>query len=343
MTRYGSQFGPDLTFLGVDRCDLDEPSTFEGADVVIVGAPFDGGTSYRSGARLGPGAMRSTCYLPHDGSRPSLAMRVDGLQDLRVVDAGDVEMFSGDAARSCADLEAAIERVARTGAIPLVLGGDHTITWPDVTGVARARGWGRVAVIHFDAHADTGNIEFGSLIGHGQPMRRLIESGAARGDRFLQIGLRGYWPPPETLEWMAEQRMRSYEMTEIVARGLDEVLTESFGIAMDDCDGVFLSVDIDVCDPGHAPGTGTPEPGGLSARELLDAVRRICYELPVMGMDVVEVSPPYDHADITVLLGNRVVLEALSAIARRRQDERDGTTWDPRQPLLADRIPGESA
>ncbi len=103
---------------------------------------------------------------------------------------------------------------------------------------------------------------------------------------------------------------------------------------MDDCDGVFLSVDIDVCDPGHAPGTGTPEPGGISARELLDAVRRICYELPVVGLDVVEVAPPYDHADITALLGNRVVLEALSAMARRAEDSRTGGTWDPRQPLL---------
>ena len=341
MARYGSMFGPDITFLGVDRCDLDDPSSFADADVVIVGAPFDGGTSYRSGARFGPQAMRSACYLAHDGSRPSLAMRVDGLQDMRVVDAGDVELYSGDAVKSCADLEVVIERIARTGAIPLVLGGDHTITWPDVTGVARARGWGKVSVIHFDAHADTGDIEFGSLVGHGQPMRRLIESGAARGDRFLQMGLRGYWPGPETLQWMAEQGMRSYEMTEIVARGFDECLTEAFTIATDDCDGVFLSVDIDVCDPGHAPGTGTPEPGGLSARQLLDAVRRICYELPVMGIDVVEVAPPYDHADITALLGNRVVLEALSAIARRRKDARDGTTWDPRQPLLADRIPGE--
>jgi agmatinase len=133
---------------------------------------------------------------------------------------------------------------------------------------------------------------------------------------------------------MAQQRMRSFEMTEIVTRGLDECLTEAFKIALDDCDGIFLSVDIDVCDPGHAPGTGTPEPGGLSARQLLDAVRRICYELPVLGMDVVEVSPPYDHADITALLGNRVVLEALTAMARRRKDERDGTTWDPRRPLL---------
>jgi agmatinase len=341
MARYGSQFGPNYTFLGVPECDLNEISSFSDADVVIVGAPFDGGTSYRAGARFGPQALRAACYLEHDGSRPSLAMRVDGLKDLKVVDAGDVELYSGDAARSCADLEVEIEKIARTGAIPIVLGGDHTITWPDATGVARAHGWGRIGVIHFDAHADTGDISFGSLIGHGQPMRRLIESGAVRGDRFMQIGLRGYWPEPETLRWMAEQGMRSYEMTEIVSRGLNECLTQACGIAMDDCDGIFLSVDIDVCDPGHAPGTGTPEPGGLSARELLDAVRRICYELPVVGMDIVEVSPPFDHADITALLGNRVVLEALSAIARRRQDKLDGTTWDPAQPLLDGRIPGE--
>jgi agmatinase len=165
-------------------------------------------------------------------------------------------------------------------------------------------------------------------------MRRLIESGALRGDRFLQIGLRGYWPPPDTLDWMAAQRMRSYEMTEIGRRGLDVCLTEAFATATDECEGVFLSVDIDVCDPGHAPGTGTPEPGGLSARQLLDAVRRICLELPVAGMDVVEVSPPYDHADITAALANRVVLEALSAIARRRRDDREGTSWDPSRPLL---------
>jgi agmatinase len=334
MTRYGAQFGPDITFLGVDRCDWSDPGTYPGADVVILGAPFDGGTSHRAGTRFGPQFIRQTCYLPHDGSRPSLALRVDALRDLRVYDAGDVEMFSGDAARSVADLQRAVAAVAGTGAIPLILGGDHTIAWPDAAGVAEHVGHGRVSMIHFDAHADTGNVEFGSLIGHGQPMRRLIESGAVRGDRFLQIGLRGYWPEPETLDWMAEQRMRSYEMTEIVARGLTECLTEAFAISTDDCDGVFLSVDIDVCDPGHAPGTGTPEPGGLTARELLDSVRRITYELPVVGIDVVEVSPPYDHADITSFLANRVVLEALSGIARRRRDAADGTTWNPRQPLL---------
>jgi agmatinase len=338
--RYGPQFGPDVTFLGVDRCEVGDPGSMAGADVVIVGAPFDGGTSHRPGTRFGPQAIRTTDYLPHDGSRPSLALRTDGLRDLRVLDAGDVEMPPGDIVTSLAALRTAVAAVVRAGAIPVVLGGDHSVTYADASGVADVLGEGRVSMLHFDAHADTGDIEFGSLWGHGQPMRRLIESGALRGDRFLQIGLRGYWPPPETLDWMAGQRMRSYEMTEIGSRGLGACLTEAFGIATDGCDGVFLSVDIDVCDPGHAPGTGTPEPGGLTARELLDSVRRICLELPVVGVDVVEVSPPYDHADVTAALANRVVLEALSAVARRRRDAALGTSWDPALPLLADRGAG---
>jgi agmatinase len=330
MSRYGAMFGPDITFLGVDPCDLSDPASFAGADVVVVGAPFDGGTSHRPGTRFGPQAIRSTDYLAHDGSRPSLALRVDPLRDLRVLDAGDVEMPPGHIERSLDALTEAVATVAASGAIPVVLGGDHSITLADVTGVARHHGQGRVSVVHFDAHADTGDIEFGSLYGHGQPMRRLIESGAARGDRFLQIGLRGYWPGPPTLDWMAQQRMRSYEMSEIGARGLGACLDEAFVTATDDCDGVFLSVDIDVADPAHAPGTGTPEPGGLSARELLDAVRRVCLELPVVGIDVVEVSPPYDSADITAALANRVVLESLSAVARRRR----GDPVDPVRPLL---------
>jgi agmatinase len=333
VTRYGAQYGPDFTFLGVPKADLEEPSTYVDADVVVVGAPFDGGTSHRPGTRFGPMAIRQACYLPVDGSRPHLALRVDALQDIRVVDAGDVEMYSGDVERSIASLEDAVYAVAAAGAVPLVLGGDHTIALPDARGVARHHGFGKVSMIHFDAHADTGNITFGSLYGHGQPMRRLIESGALRGDRFLQIGLRGYWPEPENLAWMADQRMRSYEMTEVVARGLDACLTEAFEIALDGCDGVFLSVDVDVCDPAHAPGTGTPEPGGLTARQLLDAVRRICLTLPVLGIDVVEVSPPYDHAEITAYLANRVCLEALAGLAARKQ----GIGHDPGGPLLSGR------
>ncbi|MFI9382971.1 agmatinase [Kutzneria sp. NPDC052558] len=332
--RYGAMYGPDVTFLGVDRCDLAEPASFAEADVVIVGAPYDGGTSHRPGTRFGPQAIRTTDYLGHNGSRPSLALRVDALRDLRVLDAGDVEMYAGDEMGSHAAIEEAVHTITASGAIPVVLGGDHSIALPDARGVARHFGFGRVSMIHFDAHADTGDIEFGHLYGHGQPMRRLLECGAIRGDRFLQLGLRGYWPEPETLDWMAGQHMRSYEMTEIVTRGLDECLTEASAIAVDDCDGVYLSVDVDVCDPGHAPGTGTPEPGGLSARQLLDAVRRLCYQLPVVGVEIVEVSPPYDHAEITAALGNRVVLEALSGIARRRRDAATGDTWDPARPLL---------
>ena len=321
--RIGGMYGPDVTFLGVERCDLDEPSTYAGADVVVIGAPYDAGTSYRPGARFGPQAIRSTDYTPHDASRPHLALRIDPLRDLRVVDAGDIEMPGVEARLPIDALEKAVRTAAEAGAIPVILGGDHTITWPDVTGVARAKGWGRVSVIHFDAHADTGETQFGSLIGHGLPMRRLIESGACRGDRFIQIGLRGYWPEPETLSWMAEQGMHSFEMHEIARRGLDSILAEAFTIAVDDCDGVFVSVDVDVVDPGMAPGTGTPEPGGFTSRQVLDAVRRIAIEMPVVGMDVVEVSPPYDASQITAFLANRVVLEMLSGIAYRRK----GGTW----------------
>jgi agmatinase len=327
-------YGPATTFLGVPAADLSDPSTYAGAGAVIIGAPYDGGTSYRPGARFGPQAIRSTDYLPHDGSRPHLALGVDPLTDLRVVDVGDVEMPAGEIEKSMARLEEAVLQVASSGAIPVVLGGDHTIAWPDVTAVARHLGWGRVSVIHFDAHADTAAIQFGSLIGHGTPMRRLIESGAARGDRFLQIGLRGYWPDPETLGWMAQQAMRSFEMAEVVSRGLHACLTEAMEIAINDCDGVFLSVDVDVVDPGAAPGTGTPEPGGLTTRQLLDSVRRIAMEVPLAGVDVVEVSPPYDHADVTAYLGNRVVLEALSGLAWRRRTEAGHTGPQPAWPLL---------
>jgi agmatinase len=183
-----------------------------------------------------------------------------------------------------------------------------------VAGIANHLGKGKVSMIHFDAHADTGEDQFGALIGHGTPMRRLIESGSVRGDRFLQLGLRGYWPDDATLKWMAGKGMKSYEMTEIHHRGMKAVLDESFAILTDGCDGVFLSV----VDPGMAPGTGTPEPGGMTSRELLEAVRRICFELPIVGIDVVEVAPAYDSSDITAILANRVVLEALSAIALKK-------------------------
>lgn len=323
-------YGPSFTFLGIAQCDLDVPASFVDADVVIVGAPIDSGTSHRSGAKFGPQAIRGGDYLPHDASRPHLALRTDGLKDLKVVDAGDLLMPGGDLVASLALLREATEKISRVGAIPVILGGDHSIASADVAGIANHRGHGKISMIHFDAHADTGENHFGALVGHGTPMRRLIEDGYVRGDRFLQLGLRGYWPDHVTLAWMRDQGMRSYEMTEIHHRGLNTVLDETFITLQDGCDGVFLSVDIDVVDPGMAPGTGTPEPGGMTSRELLEAVRRICLELPVVGIDVVEVAPAFDSADITAILANRVVLEALSAIAKRRS----GAPYSPVQNLL---------
>ena len=323
-------YGPSFTFLGIPACDLDDPASYKGADVIIVGAPIDSGTSHRSGAKFGPQAIRGGDYLPHDGSRPHLALRTDGLKDLKVLDAGDLLMPGGDLVASLAVLREATEKISRAGIIPVVLGGDHSIASADVAGIAEHLGKGKVSMIHFDAHADTGDLQFGALVGHGTPMRRLIDSGYVRGDRFLQLGLRGYWPDDVTLNWMKDKGMRSYEMTEIHHRGLTKVLDESFATLTKDCDGVFLSVDIDVVDPGMAPGTGTPEPGGMTSRELLEAVRRICLELPVVGIDVVEVSPPFDSADITSILANRVVLEAVSAIAKRKR----GDSYLPTQNLL---------
>ena len=330
MANHGNLYGPDFTFLGIARCDLDDPQSYQGLDVVIVGAPVDSGTSHRSGAKFGPQAIRMGDYLPHDGERPHLALRVDALQELKIADAGDLMMAPGNLEDSLALLRKATEKISRAGAIAVVLGGDHSIASADVAGIADHRGKGKISMIHFDAHADTGDLQMGALVGHGTPMRRLIEAGEVRGDRFLQLGLRGYWPDGATLNWMRDQGMRSYEMTEIHHRGLTAVLDESFATLTDGCDGVFLSVDIDVVDPGMAPGTGTPEPGGMTSRELLEAVRRICLELPVVGIDVVEVAPPFDSADITAILANRVVLEALSAIAKRES----GKPYSPTQNLL---------
>ena len=330
MVNHGNMYGPSFTFLGVAQCDLDDRATYANADIVIVGAPIDSGTTHRSGAKFGPQAIRGGDYLPHDASRPHLALRTDGLKDLTVVDAGDLMMPGGDLAASLTVLREATEKISQAGAIPVILGGDHSIASADVAGIANHRGHGKISMIHFDAHADTGEDHFGALIGHGTPMRRLIEDGYMRGDRFLQLGLRGYWPDHATLAWMRDQGMRSYEMTEIHHRGLNTVLDESFATLTDGCDGVFLSVDIDVVDPGMAPGTGTPEPGGMTSRELLEAVRRICLELPVVGLDIVEVAPAFDSADITAILANRVVLEALSAIALKKA----GGAYSPTRNLL---------
>ncbi|HJQ76802.1 MAG TPA: agmatinase [Acidimicrobiia bacterium] len=310
-------FASRNSFLGCPAVTLDD---LGGGDVVILGAPFDWGTTYRPGARFGPAAIRNADYGAMDGYRPHLPTGLDPFEVLGVVDIGDVYVQPGHLDVSIQTIADVVTEVARAGKVPIVLGGDHTITWPDALGVARAHGFGQIALIHFDAHADTGFNQNGGLAGHGTPMRRLIESGAVPGHRFVQIGLRGYWPEPEVMEWMRENKMRSFLMNEIVDRGLDAVVDEAVDYSLSGgAKGVFISVDIDVVDPGLAPGTGTPEPGGLNSREILDTVRRLSRDLVVLGADIVEVSPPYDGpGEQTAYLANRVVLEILNGMAERK-------------------------
>jgi len=287
------------------------------ADIAVVGAPFDDAVSHRPGARFGPRAIREAQYA--SGSVNSLQVDVEPFDVLDVVDAGDANIIPAWIDRAHALIYRKIRDVARTGAIPIVLGGDHSITWPSATAVAEVRRPGSIGIVHFDAHADTANDDWGVLAGHGTPMRRLIESGAVLGRNFVQVGLRGYWPPVETFEWMREQGLRWHLMREIEERGAEAVVDDAIAEALDGPDAIYLSVDIDVIDPGNAPGTGTPEPGGLLTRELLRAVRRIASAVDIAGMDVVEVSPPYDHAEVTAMAANRTALEVVAALAAKRQ------------------------
>ncbi len=308
-------FASRASFSGVPARPLDDLGD---AGVVILGAPFDWGASHRPGARFGPKAIREVGYLGFDGARPHLPTGIDPLGVLNVVDAGDLTLPVGYIEESIDRIGDAVEQIARGGAVPIVLGGDHTITFPNARAVAAVHG--DIALVHFDAHADTGETAAsGMLLGHGTPMRRLIESGAVAGHRFVQIGLRGYWPDPETVAWMNAQRMRTFLMTEIVERGLRAVVDDAVAYATAGAEAVFLSVDIDVVDPGMAPGTGTPEPGGLTSRELLDTLRRLGRDLNVVGADIVEVSPPYDGpGEVTAYLANRCVLEILNGMAERK-------------------------
>ena len=217
-----------------------------------------------------------------------------------------------------------VREVAATGAIPIILGGDHSITWPAATAIAEVRRPGSIGIVHFDAHADTANDTSGVLASHGTPMRRLIESGAVKGKNFVQVGLRGYWPPRATFDWMQEQGLRWHFMREIEERGAEAVIADAIAEALDGPDAIYLSLDIDVIDPGMAPGTGTPEPGGMLTREVLRAIRQIVGAVDLAGMDIVEVSPPYDQAETTAMAANRAALEAISALAVKRQAGQTG-------------------
>ena len=290
----------------------EDPDELRGADVAIVGAPFDDLVSNRPGTRFAPRAIRAA-------SSPAgrhLTAGIDPFRALSIVDYGDAPVLPANPLASHAAIEATVAEVLAAGVIPIVLGGDHSIAEPEIRAVAAARG--PVGLVHFDTHTDTGREVWGSERSHGTPMYRLIEAGSIDPARYVQIGLRGYWPGEETLSWQRERGITSFSMEDVRRLSIEEVIGRAVGIV--GRGPVFLSLDIDVLDPSVAPGTGTPEPGGMNAAELLWAVRTIAQELELVGADLVEVIPvAVGSADVTALVAERLVREMLTGIALRRE------------------------
>jgi agmatinase len=290
----------------------EDPAELAGVDVAVVGAPTDDLVSDRPGTRLGPRAIRAaSCpWGPH------LEAKIDASQALRMVDFGDAPVVPADAARSHAAIEQTVGLVVAAGAVPIVLGGDHSIAEPDVRACAAGRA--PLGLVHFDTHTDTGRQVFGLEISHGTPMYRLVEAGVVAPERYVQIGLRGYWPGEKEFAWQAERGITSFFMHDVRRLGIDEVVRgtlERLGPGP-----VFLSVDVDVLDPAFAPGTGTPEPGGMTTADLLRACRTIAAGVELAGADVVEVCPSgIGSLDVTALAAERVVREIMTGLALRRR------------------------
>ena len=294
------------------------PDDLAGADVAVLGAPFDLAVTYRTGTRFGPRAVRLAEDVGVDG-RPSIELGIDPYEALSVVDYGDAAAPFSDVLGAHESIRQRVAEILAAGAIPAVIGGDHSITLPILRALAAHHGPESFGVIHFDTHADTGPIYPDEpLPDHGQPFSRAVEEGVLDGRNIVQLGLRGTWPFPEDFDRMRSQGFRWHTMGEIDDRGLRAVLDDAIAHVRERAPRTYLTVDVDSMDPAYAPGTGTPEPGGLTSRELLGAVRRISCELDLCGVDLVEVSPPYDVAGITALAGQRVIQEALGGIALRR-------------------------
>jgi agmatinase len=304
-------------------------------DVAIFGAPLDLGIGMR-GAAYGPQAIRvSERYLPWGGSwsgvpRPHQHVRVDPFRVLTAVDYGDVAIDPFSTEHTIGHVREFVRKIAETGAIPLMIGGDHSLLWPGAAGVADVYGPGSVGVIHFDAHADAGHNMLGHLASHGTPIRRLIADDGFPGRNFIQVGLRGYYPDDETFEWMRSVGMRSHYMAEVERKGWDPVLDRALKEALDGPRYLYISLDVDVMDPAYTPGTGTPEPGGLTPRELFPLLRRLTAENRVVGIDVVEMNPLVDPGYTTGLNVNRCIREMLVGLALRKQGITTPNYLDPR-------------
>jgi agmatinase len=313
--QYGEKpdYAGPLTYGGVP-CTQD-PGELAGFDVAIVGAPMDELVSDRPGARFAPRAIRAASCPPG----PHLESGVDAFARLRIVDFGDAAVVPAQPQVSHAAIEETVGQVVQAGLLPVIIGGDHSITEPNARACAAVHG--PIGLVHFDTHTDTGEEVFGATLSHGTVMRRIVDEGVIDPRRYVQIGLRGYWPGEKEFGWQRERGITSLFMHDVRDRGIGDVVNEAISVV--GSGPVFLTVDIDVLDPAFIPGgTGTPEPGGMTTVELLWAARTVAAELDLVGADLVEVIPTgIGSADPAALAGERVVREILTGVAMRRGAE----------------------
>ena len=282
------------------------------ADIAIVGVPFDGGVSYRPGARFGPAHVRESSRL----LRPyNPAQRVHPFDSQQVVDAGDIAANPFNISAAVEEIECAARQLGESGTRLVAIGGDHTIALP-LLRVAAERAGQPPAVLHFDAHLDTWDTYFGEPITHGTPFRRASEEGLIDQHASVHVGIRG--PLYAATDLRDDERLgfAVISAVDVERDGLGatiERMLARLGTAP-----LYVSVDIDVLDPAHAPGTGTPEAGGMTSRELLQMLRALAGK-NIVGADVVEVAPAYDHAQLTGVAAAHVVYELLSAMAPREE------------------------
>ena len=276
-------------------------------DVAVVGVPFDSGTSYRPGARFGPTAVRQGSRLLRPW-HPSLRVAPFGAQ--QVADAGDIACNPFDIKEAMDQIEAAAAGLLAEAAHLLAIGGDHTIAYP-LLRVAHQR-FGPVALVHFDAHLDTWQTYFGAPLTHGTPFRRAAEEGLFSEEHSMHVGIRGPLYAPSDLEEDAELGFAAVSAMEIERIGIDGVVAAIRERVQDQ--PLYVSIDIDVLDPAHAPGTGTPEAGGFTSREVLGILRGLA-GMPLVGADVVEVAPAYDHAEMTAVAAAHICYELLALMA----------------------------
>jgi guanidinobutyrase len=282
-------------------------------DVAIVGAPLDMGSGYR-GAKGGPQALRD---LYGAGGIDMFTM-VDPSKELNIVDYGDIAVDNMSTERTVHHVRERVAEIAKTGTIPFIVGGDHSLEYSDVAGLADIHGKGSFGVVHFDSHFDAGQggVHF---ITHGAPVYRAVKEGHVLGKNYIQVGLRGPWPGAEGFEWMRNNGVRYHAMPEIEKSGWETVMERALKEAREGGKKLFISFDVDVLDPAFAPATGTPVPGGLTMREVLPIMRRLCAENDIVGFEIVEVAPQIDPSYRTALNANFVMHACLTGIAMRKK------------------------